>query len=79
VSYAGTTVLARSGGTLLVHRPEVRAAFGSRWARLEDLGDGWQLVSAGRYGGGLTRAELTAEARRLEEAWRPAMIRERAI
>jgi hypothetical protein len=44
VSYFGTIVLARAKDLLLPQLPQVRAAFGSRSDRLEDLGDGWQLL-----------------------------------
>jgi hypothetical protein len=44
VSYSGLVLLARSANSLLVHVPQVRVAFGSRWGALEDLGDGWQLL-----------------------------------
>ncbi|WP_212822439.1 hypothetical protein [Catellatospora sp. TT07R-123] len=60
MGYYGTWVLARSPDRLLVEIPEVKAAFGSLFWRLEDRGDGWQLARIipnshewPRVGGGL--------------------------
>jgi hypothetical protein len=47
MSHFGTFLLARCR-SLLVHLPEVGSAFGSNWRRLEDRGEGWQLLDVGQ-------------------------------
>jgi hypothetical protein len=47
MSYFATFLLARCR-SLLVHLPEVGSAFGSNWRRLEDRGEGWQLLDVGQ-------------------------------
>jgi hypothetical protein len=44
MGYYASWLLARSPERLLADRAEVRTLFGSRWSRLEDRGDGWQLA-----------------------------------